>query len=100
MRSSAWDLDPTNRPMFDPMICSQVHHARIDSEGISLFIGNWRGNFKGYSQGEDVFVVDEVCFPFDSVHPSGLVAAYHEWDKHAFSQRQERDAQQTSNEAN
>ena len=43
---------------FTLTICSQVHHAKIDTEGISHFFGSWCGNLKGYSQGEDAFAVD------------------------------------------
>src|SRR5947209_237118 len=69
----------------------QVHDAEVNTEGIRCVLrGRWK-HFKGHSQIEDAFAVDQISLPFDRTHTSLLVLTEQERHQYAPSKRQEGD---------
>src|SRR5438270_106308 len=69
----------------------QVHDAEVNTEGIRCVLrGRWK-HFKGHSQIEDAFAVDQISLPFDRTHTSLLVLPEQERHQYAPSKRQEGD---------
>src|SRR6266568_1071295 len=54
---------------------SHIDDPKINTEGISRFIGCRGGNIKSYSQIEGPFAVDKVCLPLDGIQTSLLISS-------------------------
>ena len=82
-------LDSLTTECLTLAICCKVDDAKIDTERMTDFIGCACWNLQRDSQVEDTLTIDEVSLSFDCFHPSSLIVAYQEWDKHTTRERQE-----------